>query len=565
MANQLSIERSVAARNELKVNNRSENCFSPCCWSPNKYFLSSKMAQILLIADSNYKNNVNAYKGKKIKNLEVKSCQSRKSAVAEFSAVEEGIVVISCLDMIAADIAKSTIAGADNAVEVYFNQLVYKLVDKVDESDGRVAFGVVAPLFWKSHSKEIQRAMNHTYKLLMKSPLNNIWFSDYVKDVKAGVDGTHLTEASANRYIEHINNFFQYISNESGLKYVEIESQVAEDGNAESGSNWAEERMDQDGTVEDGIELGPPAEEVLSPARTPTMLSPSILQQSTSTQRPNPNQAPSERPLLTDTQARLVQLAGQLPDLSVPPPNPVQNLAEVNVSFAKMDRRLNSLENKAHYSNVMTAILKEEIDTEANKAMLNKITISGVAIENITNMDEQRKIRVMRSKVEEIFDLLKEPNQEFEIQFVRHLNNQVRGQKTSVLEVRLPDAKQAKDIRQEFVKKSKSLKEKINITPVVRLATRVRVEIMHSVCEAMKKQDKSITKANCLQFVPKPVIKVTRKMASGAESTQTMSFIDAVNWVYANGLEQTIHLGKARARAGASFRGTLAQHFVLLE
>ena len=524
------------------------------------------MAQILLIADSNYKNNVNAYKGAKIKNLDVRSCQARKAVAAEFANVEEGIVVISCLDMIAADITKSTITGADNAVEVYYNQLVYKLVDKVDETDGRVAFGVVAPLFWRSHPQEIQRAMSHAYKTLMKTRLNNIWFSDFVKDVRAGADGTHLTEASANRYIEHINNFFAFVSDESGLKHVEFENLTANDQESEGRNNWAEEVMDQD-RPEDGLELAPPRdEEVFSPARTPTMLSPSILQQPINIQQENSSHLTTEVRLpMTDTQVRLSQLAGQLPDLSVPPPAPVQNMAEVNVSFARIDRRLGSLENKAHYSNIMTAILKEELDTEANKAMLNKITISGVPIENITNMDDTRKIRVMRSKVEEIFDNLKEPNQEFEIQFVRHLNKQVRGQKTSVLEVKLPDAKQAKDIRAAFVKKSKSLKEKINITPVVRLATRVRVEIMHIVCEAMKKQDRSITKAHCLQFVPKPVIKVTRKMASGAESSQTMTFIDAVNWVYANGLENSIDLGKARARAGASFRGTLAQHFVLLE
>ena len=128
------------------------------------------MAKLLLLADSNYVNNIGDYCGRRIKDLEVKSCQSRKSAMAEISGAEEGIVVVSCLDMIASDVSKSTPVGADSAVEVYYNQLLFKMVEKVDESDGKLAFGLVAPLFWTSLSEEIRRSMNHTYKLMKKAP-----------------------------------------------------------------------------------------------------------------------------------------------------------------------------------------------------------------------------------------------------------------------------------------------------------------------------------------------------------------------------------------------------------
>ena len=81
----------------------------------------------------------------------------------------------------------------------------------------------------------------------------------------------------------------------------------------------------------------------------------------------------------------------------------------------------------------------------------------------------------------------------------------------------------------------------------------------------MRRQDPTVVSARCLQFVPKPVIKIVRKTPAGVESTRTVSFTEAIGWVTENGLESNVDLSKARERAGASFRGTMAQHFVLLE
>ena len=553
------------------------------------------MARVLLIADSNFKNNIGAHKGRKIKDLEIVSCQSRKSAVQELTSIEEGIVVIACLDMITSDIVKSTVGSAEGAVEVYLNQLIFKLVDKVDETDGRVAFGVVAPLFWTSHPVEIKRALNHTFKLLKKSPLNNIWFSNYVKDINAGNDGVHLTNLSADRYVKFIHEFFEYVSNESGLKHVEFINPEA----TMEGGNWADDVMDLSRSSDAGTALLPPDDEDQpSPARTTTMLSTSILHptlsrqpsdamqmlstsflqptltqqpsntmqmSSTSTLQSTVSQQHSNARQINSTQERLLRLADQMPDLSMPPPTIVSNISEVNISFARINRRLSSLETRSYYTNVMTATLKEEQDTEANRALLNRVTFSGVVIDNLGCMDEKDKVTAMRSKIAAIIDLLKEPEQTYEVQFVRHLNWKIRGQTSAVIEVKFPDAKQAKDIRNEFVKKQKSMPEKINITPVVRLATRVRIEILHSVAEAMRNHDQSIVKAYCLQFVPKPVIRIVRKSLTGAEFNSTMTFIEAVTWVKENEQLVRIDLKKARDRAGASFRGTLAQHFVVLD
>ena len=77
------------------------------------------------------------------------------------------------LNMLAADIAKNAVSDADCDVKVYFGQMLSRLIEKVDESVGLLANGVVAPLFWTSHSVEAKR-MNHTFKLLKATPLTNI-------------------------------------------------------------------------------------------------------------------------------------------------------------------------------------------------------------------------------------------------------------------------------------------------------------------------------------------------------------------------------------------------------
>ena len=529
------------------------------------------MARILLLADSNFVNNIGAYKGKKISDLEVKSCQSRKAVMSELNGVEEGIVIIACLDMVAADIAGTTDSGADQSVDYYYSQLLYKLSEKIDEADGKLACGIVAPLFWTSLSHEVKRAMNHSFRTMRTTPMVNIWCSEYHKDVRAGVDGTHLTQTSASKYIKKVHDLFELVSKASGLGLVKFLDD-SQQGTSQNVSNWAEEiedAMDQDAVSV----LAPPEDEtVLPPSRTLTMLSASMLV-------PTRTQSDLGRAGDADTQARLMRLAAPQTDFTIPPPGlgslhhsvgfqrssgSQQAAGFGGASQSSVERRLGALEAQIFYNNLTTAALKEEMDTEANKAMLNRVTVSGVVIEGIERMTDTVKVQAMKAKITEIFDSIKEADQSFEILFVRHLNWKVRGQKTSVIEVKLADEKQTKLLRAEFVKKYKSM-GKINITPVVRLATRVRIEMMHSVCFYLKRHDPTVVNASCLQFVPKPVIKVTRRTIAGTEMTRTMTFIDALNWVKENGLAGRMDLTKARDRAGASFRGTLAQHFVLLD
>ena len=200
--------------------------------------------------------------------------------------------------------------------------------------------------------------------------------------------------------------------------------------------------------------------------------------------------------------------------------------------------------------------------------MLSKVTMAGVPMPGLGALSALEKIQAIKDKAAEIVELVKEVGKEYKVVFVRYLNQKIRGSEKAVLEVRFENEQQAASIRSNFVQKQKekesNLPAKMNISPVVRLATRVRVEILHSVANLLLRHDLSIVKAFCLLYIPKPVIKIVRKAAGGNEFARTMTFIEAVCWVEENGYSGTINLAKAYERAGSSFRGTLAQTFVLL-
>ena len=520
------------------------------------------MARLLLLADSNFLNNIGDYGGQKVKDLEVRSCQSRRAAMLEISTMEEGIVVFSCLDMVAADIAKTVADDASDAIEVYYNQVLHKMIEKIDMAEGKLAFGVVAPIFWTTHSEVVKRSMNHAYKLMKKASLENIFFTEYLKGVNAGPDGVHLTSVSSKHYIKNIMEFFQRIGTATGIGPCQLEG-----SEPVATSSWAED-LPAGQDPEAVNSLAPPQDsEMVSPSRTLTMLSASML-------APTFGRPVSRAP----TGERLMRMAhqGTEIDVSIPPPRidglQTQDQAwysqDVISSLRRIERRVGTLEAKTFYDNVMMAGLKEEQDSEANKAMLNRVILSKISMPNLQGLNEEGRIRSIKDRINEIIESVKANDKEYKVLFVRHLNRKVRGQIKGVIEVKLESPQQAADFRADFVKKQKESEEerstRMNINPVVRLATRVRIEILHSVVDLLKKHDTTIDRAMCLQYIPKTVIKIIRKTMAGTETVSTMTFIEAVCWVKLNNYCDTIKLNRAYERAGAKFRGTMTQHFVLM-
>lgn len=252
---------------------------------------------------------------------------------------------------------------------------------------------------------------------------------------------------------------------------------------------------------------------------------------------------------------------------SQPPPAswPTMITPELEATLVKMEQRIGVLEVKSLQDNLMMAALKEDQDTEANKAMLDRLTILGIKVPNIRKMTDQEKIPALKSKVEGFVEILLDEGQTAKVVFVRHLNRKSRNPDLTVLEVKFEDAKQAGTIRSNFIKKRGSPElGDINVTPTVRLATRVRVELLIAIAEVLKKRDPLVTKTQCLQYTCKPVLKVFRKNNAGNEFPSFMTFIDCVLWVKENNCEDQLELKKAYERAGSAFRGSVSQHFVVM-
>ena len=77
-----------------------------------------------------------------------------------------------------------------------------------------------------SHSDVVKKAMSYSFKTMKSTSLGNIWVTDFLRDVKAGADGTHLTTTSAKRYIDHIVNLFKLIGEKSGIGPVQVQNQL---------------------------------------------------------------------------------------------------------------------------------------------------------------------------------------------------------------------------------------------------------------------------------------------------------------------------------------------------
>ena len=381
------------------------------------------MARLLLLADSNFQNNIGVFKSPKICDLEIKSCQSRKAVANELSGIDEGIVVISCLDTIAAEIAKNSVNEVDSTVELYLNQLLFKVVDKIDETNGKLAIGIMAPLFWASHPIMVKKALNHFYKSARQSPAELVWISDPLRDVYAGSDGTHLTATSARIYIQHIFDHFKLIDQATKFNIVRFEPVTV----SQNGTSWADDvPLGQD--PEAVTALGPPDDAmVISPARTTSAVSTSMLSASFSQQRIRPQVSfPAHQPSMAERLINLAHHSQFNTDMTVPPPTVSAQLsngdswrtADVVSSLARIERRVGFIESKMFFDNVMMAGLKEEQDSEANKAMLSRIVFNGVVIPGLQSATEEEQIPLIKAKIDAIINAVKQEGKESKVLFV---------------------------------------------------------------------------------------------------------------------------------------------------
>jgi len=550
------------------------------------------MARLLLLADSNFVDNARKFTGPKVKSLEVKNCQNKMTVLNEVSVMTEGILVFACIDLIAAEAAQGALGSQDAAAEMAFNQVIWKIIDLLNRSNGKLACGIIAPIFWRSHSRMTRRGIHHAYQTALKNPVPGLFMTEYHTGLSIGRDRVHLVPRSAMKYVQSIYEAFRTIDQQQGYSIVEFESPDFTLTPANARLNWEEdedEDMDEDTDI--GMEIFPPTESI-SPNRTLSMASASILTSMPSLNRID-QRSPTRTVILTGGNNVPIgpNLAMGNPGVrfNVPPPGlsvagnnvnrnqltpapiawPTMLTPELSTSLTRIEQRLGVLESKSLQDNLMMATIKEEQDAEANRNMLDRLTIMGIKITDVRKMKEAEKIPIMKSKLEELLQKLKEEGQAFEVVFVRHLNRQSKGQNRNqdyvIMEARFASAKQASDIRTNFIKKRNAPGlDGINITPAVRLSTRVRIELMQAVATELKKSDREITKTQCVQFVPKPVLKIFRNDSRGNEYSRIMTFSDCVVWVIENDAEKRLNLTKAYECAGSAFRGMMPQHFVIM-
>jgi hypothetical protein len=534
------------------------------------------MSKLLLLADSNFRKNSEKYLGPKIRDLNFVNCQSKQVLLSQLSGNLEGIVVIACLDVVASEAARKAISSQDRAVELAFNHVLLRAIDCLEISEGKLTVGFFAPIFWRQHSKLTVDGLHHAYQLALKNPTQGIILSKYNTGLGFGGDGVHLVPRAGRKYVEAIYEFFKLIDEQQNYGLVAFESP---DLTLIPGDDEGED-------MELGTEAVIPSED-LSPARTLSGISASMIRNTSSRVPPSATRA-GPNFLTGGNTAVLASSGSRSVSFSVPPPNfrppttfpvpaqlqpqpqppvswPTMLTPELSTSLAKIEQRIGFLESKALQDNMMMAALQEEQDAEANRTMSDRIAILGIRVPGIRRMKDGDRVRILRQKIDELLSKLIDGDQLPEVLFVRHLNRQSRNPENTVIEIKLKNGGVAGDIRANFVKKRDSAEmEEFSIFPSVRLATRVRIEIMQSIAGLLKQKDATITRTQCLQFVPKPVLKIFRNDSRGNEFFRVMTFIDSVIWVLENELEKQLDLKKAYSRAGSNFKGTISQHFIIM-
>ena len=553
------------------------------------------MAKILLVADSNVANNLNLIKTGKIKNMKFVKCVDKKefsTAILE-AEVDTDVIMVAAFDAIANEVAKKP-GYNDRAIEVIFSHFCMKLYEKSEDSD--IKIGVIPPLYWRAHSKETRRAMKHSYELLQKDLNNFIYFAPDLPPMKTLSDKIHLTERSGENYIKFIYKQLETLAQSKG-KTVAFEYPSSDWNESESAGS------DQPMETEEGVELGM-SEDESTPTITPTRTASIAATVLRATSTPAP---------ATAIQQRLINMAGPLEghmaplrprldqrpilnpaashahrfdlgpsttfgewQFSVPPPTLATDPYEMGRSIRQLNVRVTELETKSYYDNIVMANLRETQDTEWNIANLRKVVISGIKISNFGKATSEEKTKAMKDEVGKLVDLVKGENP-IELKYVRQLNGQVRNPKHLVVEARFGDDNQAIAFRKSLIDASKKQKQReegdpeegmslegISVAPVVRLATRVRVEILKAMADVITAQRNDFT-AYCQQYAPRPVLKLRSKATTDRNSPPiTLGLTDSIAWMRAKNLLSQVNLKAAYSRAGSTYGSTLEQTFIIL-
>ena len=264
----------------------------------------------------------------------------------------------------------------------------------------------------------------------------------------------------------------------------------------------------------------------------------------------------------------------QYPQILALPAQPTTN-QELLQKIEELSRRVDSVEDKSFYDNLMFAAIKEDQDDIANKNNLHKVTITGVQIKDFNRMAENEKPDAMKKAVNEIIALVTadEDKEDRKVVFVRHRNQHIRNAKTLVIETRFQEAKQATAFRKDFVKTVKSLVAEsqlpdelsgLSTYPVQTIATRVRAKLLQAMANVVSQVSSPDITAYCQPFLTRPMMKIVTKHRDGS-TTQSFGYVDSVMKLRTHNDLRRVALNDAYQLAGSNFRGRLEQNFVILK
>ena len=235
--------------------------------------------------------------------------------------------------------------------------------------------------------------------------------------------------------------------------------------------------------------------------------------------------------------------------------NPIVEVRERTIVEQLADIR-DVMEDRMANDNRILARIREELDFTANQKKEDRIVISGMTVGRIQRPAGRVEFLAwIRGIVCETIEKIVEGSGSG-VQFVAP--GRSFGLEIPMCEVKMKDKEIAQKIRREFgkLRKEGKLTGRLFISNSVTLATRVRLEILRAVAKKCSNKNEDMY---CMGFTSRPVLQVKRKDGSGQSA---LTFVDAIS-KYGNKVREA-DLTLAYERAGLTFRGQMAQNFVVM-
>jgi len=217
--------------------------------------------------------------------------------------------------------------------------------------------------------------------------------------------------------------------------------------------------------------------------------------------------------------------------------------------------------------NVMFARLRDEVDSEANKKKEDRTLVVGIdEPENLPRFGLERNDKLKNVALE--FCKAVKPDFEGQILFAGTCGKSINGKMR--MEFRLETTEQAREIRKIFAieRAAKRIKPELGnlqVMTMVTLATRIRIDIMKAIAKRLETNEETAYVPN---FLSRPILHIKKKTKEG-ETARTGNFVKTLTFVEAVCLHGRIlkrgDLDVAQDKAKGHFRGTMRQHFLLLE